>query len=280
MTEDYAPHVGRSQTTEGVVTAAPADVLAATLDRDDPRLKDGGAIPPGWHWLYFPEVVRMRDVGPDGHARHGDFFPELPFKRRMWAANRMRFRAPIRVGERITRVARIESVVPKTGATGKLIFVNLAIEIAGSQGIATEEAMTYVFRPPADKAAPAPEPPAPPEGAQWRRTVDPNPVLLFRFSALTMNSHRIHYDLPYVTREEGYPGLLVHGPLIQMLLVDGLRRARPDAKIESVSVRAISPLYGGESFAVCGKIEGSTATLWAETPTGRLAMTGEAMLAG
>ncbi len=279
MTDDYASHVGRTLTTEGVVTAAPADVLAATLDRDDARLHDGDAIPPGWHWLYFPEVVRMRDVGPDGHARHGDFFPELPFKRRMWAANRMRFLRPIRVGERIVRTARIELVVPKTGATGPLIFVNLDITIAGPAGVATEERMTYVFRPPADKAETAPEPPAAPEGAQWRREIDPSPVLLFRFSALTMNSHRIHYDLPYVTQEEGYPGLLVHGPLIQVLLVDGLRRARPDARLESVTVRAASPLYGGEPFTVCGAVEGNQARLWAANPAGRLAMSGEAAIA-
>ncbi len=275
---DYESHVGRTQTTEGVVTAAQADVLAATLDRDEPRLKNGDAIPPGWHWIYFPEVVRMRDVGQDGHARHGDFFPELPFKRRMWAQNRMRFLAPIRVGERITRTARIESVAPKTGATGPLIFVNLAIEIAGPAGVATEEKMTYVFRPPAETAEAAPEPPASPADAEWRRAIEPSPVLLFRFSALTMNSHRIHYDLPYVTREEGYPGLLVHGPLIQVLLVDGLRRARPDARIESVAVRAVSPLYGGERFAVCGRVQGNQARLWAENPAGRLAMQGEATL--
>jgi 3-methylfumaryl-CoA hydratase len=275
---DYDSHVGRTQTTEGVVTAALADVLAATLDRDDARLRDGDAIPPGWHWLYFPEVVKLRDTAADGHARHGDFFPELPYKRRMWAQNRMRFLGPLRIGERITRTARIESIVPKTGATGPLIFVNLDISIAGAAGLATEERMTYVFRPPPDKAEPAPAPPEPPADAQWRREIDPTPVLLFRFSALTMNSHRIHYDLPYVTREEGYPGLLVHGPLIQVLLVDSLRRARPDARIESVSVRAVSPLYGGERFTVCGAVDGATARLWAETPAGRLAMTGEAAI--
>jgi 3-methylfumaryl-CoA hydratase len=269
--------VGRVVTQENVVTAAQANALAATLDRDE-RFKDGDALPPGWHWSFFPEAVKISDIGPDGHARHGTFFPELPLKRRMWAANTMRFRAPIRVGERATRTMRIASVTPKEGGTGPLIFLVMQIEVSGASGICTEEEMTYVFRGPPAPNEPAPRKVEPPAGAQWTRTIDPTPVLLFRFSALTMNSHRIHYDLPYVTQEEGYPGLLVHGPLIHTLLVDGLRRARPEAKIASVSVRAVSPLYAGAKFTVSGAMEGNAARLWAVGPSGVVAMSGEAEL--
>jgi 3-methylfumaryl-CoA hydratase len=170
---------------------------------------------------------------------------------------------------------RVQSITPKDGGTGPLIFVVVAIEVSGARGVATEEEMTYVFRAPPTPDEPAPRKVAPPGARDWQRIIDPTPVLLFRFSALTMNSHRIHYDLPYVTREEGYPGLLVHGPLIHTLLVDGLRRAKPDARIESVAVRAQSPLYCGERFTVEGKIEGKTAKLWAVGPSGGVAMSGE-----
>lgn len=271
---DAQASVGRTTVQDNVVTAAQANALAATLDRDE-RFKDGDALPPGWHWSFFPEAVNISDIGPDGHAKPGLFFPDLPLKRRMWAANTMRFRAPIRIGERATRTTRIASVTPKDGGTGPLIFVVMKVEVAGAAGVCTEEEMTYVFRGPPRPDEPAARRIEPPTGAQWTRTIDPTPVLLFRFSALTMNSHRIHYDLPYVTKEEGYPGLLVHGPLIHTLLVDGLRRARPEAKIASVSVRAASPLYAGTKFTVSGAVEGKSARLWAVNPAGGLAMSGE-----
>ena len=276
-TDSFQSYVGRTTSQENIVTAAQADALAATLDRDE-RFRDGDALPPGWHWSFFPEAVNLADTGPDGHAKHGTFFPELPLKRRMWAANRMRFRAPVRIGERATRRMRIASVTPKDGATGPLIFVVMAIEVAGARGVAVEEEMTYVFRGAPGKDEAPPRKVEPPSGAQWSRIIDPTPVLLFRFSALTMNSHRIHYDLPYVTQVEGYPGLLVHGPLIHTLLVDGLRRARPDARIESVAVRAMSPLYAGSKFKVEGSVEGKTAKLWAVGPSGGVAMMGEVTL--
>jgi len=277
MNESFQAAVGRTMVQENVVTAAQANALAATLDRDE-RFRDGDALPPGWHWSFFPEAVNLADTGPDGHAKSGVFFPELPLKRRMWAANKMRFRAPIVIGERATRTSRIASVAPKDGGTGPLIFVTMQVEVSSRSGVATEEEMTYVFRGPPAPNEPAPRRVEPPKDAQWTRTIDPTPVLLFRFSGLTMNSHRIHYDLPYVTQEEGYPGLLVHGPLIHTLLVDGLRRAHPSANIASVSVRAASPLYAGTKFTVSGAVEKKSARLWAVGPSGGIAMSGEAEL--
>jgi 3-methylfumaryl-CoA hydratase len=276
---DFAAWIGREEIRHGVAVAGYADALAATLDRDDPPFTDGDPVPPGWHWIFFPEAVRMSEVAPDGHEKPGRFLPVLPLQRRMWAANRMRFLRALRIGERITRRARIAAITPKEGGTGKLIFVTVAFEIAGADGrIATEEEQTYVFRGPADPSAPQPAPRKPPGGAEWRRTVTPDAVLLFRFSALTMNSHRIHYDQPYVTREEGYPGLLVHGPLTQVLLVDLLRRERPDARLDSFAVRAVSPLYSGDrvTFEGVPGADGRSAILWAVGPSGGLAMTAEA----
>jgi 3-methylfumaryl-CoA hydratase len=277
VSDAYRSAIGRTATQENIVTAAQANALAATLDRDE-RFKDGDALPPGWHWSFFPEAVNLADTGPDGHAKPGAFFPELPLKRRMWAANKMRFRAPVVIGTRATRTMRIASVTPKDGGTGPLIFVVVQIEVANDAGVCIEEEMTYVFRGPPGANEPAPRKVEPPRGAQWTFTIDPTPVLLFRFSALTMNSHRIHYDLPYVTQEEGYPGLLVHGPLIHTLLVDGLRRARPGVKTGAVSVRAASPLYAGAKFTVSGAVEGESAKLWAVGPSGGVAMSGEAAL--
>jgi 3-methylfumaryl-CoA hydratase len=196
----------------------------------------------------------------------------------MWAANKMRFRAPIVIGERATRTMRIASVTPKDGGTGPLLFVVMQVEVTSKGAVATEEEMTYVFRGPPSPNEPAPRKVEPPKDAQWTRTIDPTAVLLFRFSALTMNSHRIHYDLPYVTQEEGYPGLLVHGPLIHTLLVDGLRRAHPAAKIAVLSVRAASPLYAGTKFTVSGAVDGKSARLWAVGPSGGIAMSGDATL--
>jgi 3-methylfumaryl-CoA hydratase len=275
---DFAAWVGREETRSGIAVAGYADALAATFDRDDPPFKDGDPVPPGWHWIFFPEAVRMSEVAADGHEKPGRFLPILPLKRRMWAANRMRFMRPLRIGEKVTRTARIAAIAPKEGGTGPLIFVTVTFTISGEAGIATEEEQTYVFRGPADPTKPEPAPRKPPAGAAWRRTVTPDAVLLFRFSALTLNSHRIHYDHPYVTRDEGYPGLLVHGPLTQALLVDLLRRERPEARIESFAVRAVSPLYAGDRVTFEGMpgADGRSASLWAVAPHGGLAMTAEA----
>lgn len=266
--------IGRTMEETGRVTAPNADVLSATFDRDDPLYTDGDAIPPGWHWYYFPEVVKLSETGPDGHAKRGGFMPPVPLPRRMWASNKMTFDRPLHIGEEIRRVSTITDVAPKTGRSGSLCFVTSRHEIIGENGLATTEEHTTVYRAPAEPGAPAPEPRPAPAEATFRRGITPTPVLLFRYSAVTMNSHRIHYDRPYTTEVEGYPGLLVHGPLIATMLLDHFRREKPAATLTSSSVRAVSPLYDIYDFSLEGRIgdDGASADVWALNHQGALAM--------
>ncbi len=271
--------IGRSRTVTGLITAAPADILAATLDRDDRPLGNGDEIPPGWHWCYFPEVVKLSETGPDGHAAKGGFMPAAPLPRRMWAGVEMSFRQPLRVGQEVRRVSTIADVALKEGRAGALCFVTVRHEIFGPDGLTTVEDHDTVYRglSAAVGAAPAARTDrrtdGPPAQAVWRREIRPDPVLLFRYSALTMNSHRIHYDRDYVTGVEGYPGLMVHGNLIATLLLDLFRRERPAARLKSFAVRARSPLYDAAPFTVAGAPDpgSGSAKLWAVSPGGVIA---------
>jgi 3-methylfumaryl-CoA hydratase len=269
--------IGRTAEAESVVTPANADVLTATLDRDEAPFKAGDAIPPGWHWYYFPERVKLADTAADGHARKGAFMPPVPLPRRMWASDKQTYHRPLHIGEKIRRVSTVTDVSPKTGKSGALCFVTVRHEVFGEHGLATTEELTTVYRGPTDPKAPPPAPQPPPGEAVWRRPVDPTPVMLFRYSAITMNSHRIHYDRDYTTKVEGYPGLLVHGPLIATLLLDLFRRALPEATLKTFACRAVAPLYDSQGFEVQGEpgADGRSAKVWAVTSKGALAMAGE-----
>lgn len=274
--EKWQGWLGKSQAADAEISAWPSDVLNATLDRDDPLLASGDAIPPGWHWLYFPEVVRLADVGADGHAKRGGFLPSVPLPRRMWASNRMRFHQPLRVGEKLSRVSTIVDVTTKEGRSGPLVFVIVKHEIAGDHGLATVEEHTIVYRSRGESTAGNPALLAP-HNPTWVRVIEPTSVLLFRFSALTMNSHRIHYDRAYANDIEGCPGLLVHGPLVTILLLDLLRREMPRATLKQFSIRMLAPLYDTAAFTIAGRSEddGKTATLWALNNEGGLAALAE-----
>ncbi len=277
MSDQYQAWIGKRSSTNALVTAYQADALTATLDRDDPPYKEGDVIPPGWHLFYIREVVKLRDTAEDGHPKRGDFLPPIDLPRRMWAGTKATYHKPIHVGENISNVTTIESVTPKVGKTGQLVFLKLKNEISGENGIATTELQDVVYREEARPGAAAPEPPPPPGEALWRRTIHPSSVLLFRYSALTMNSHRIHYDRTYVTEVEKYPGLLVHGPLTFTLLLDLFRRENADKILKSFSVRAVSPIYDTHDFVVEGAPDGDDdATLWALNHEGRLAMSAKA----
>ncbi|MBB1603774.1 MaoC family dehydratase N-terminal domain-containing protein [Variovorax sp. UMC13] len=277
--------IGRSETHTDVVTAAPVAALSATLDRDDPLPVDGDELPPPWHWLYFLPQTRRRDIGTDGHARRGGFLPPVPLPRRMWAGSQLQFHQPLRIGETVTRVSRIAEVKVRTGRTGTLVFVKVQHELSGAGGLAVTDVHDIVYR-----EAPVPETPAPvPAQASpdpvWVREVVPDEVLLFRYSALTFNGHRIHYDQLYVTQVEGYAGLVVHGPLIATLLLDHLRDRlaahRPDAVIRSFEFRALSPIVHTERFAACAEpqSDGLGVRLWARKASGVLCMEATATLA-
>ncbi len=273
--------IGRSEATSGYAYGALADVLSATLDRDDPPHAEGSAFPPGWHWLCFPEAVRLADTGYDGHPKTGGFMPPVPLPRRMWAGNRMEFFQPIRAGDSLERKSTIADVRFKSGGGGMLCFVTVRHQIFARSELATVEEHDVVYREAAAPGAPAAKPRPPPAKPVWSRKVSPSPVLLFRFSALTMNSHRIHYDRAFAVDEEGYPGLVFHGPLTMILLMDLFRRANPAARLQRFSVRATAPLFDDRPFEVQGTPGASDgeALLWALTPAGDLAMTGEARYA-
>ncbi|MSO73636.1 MAG: acyl-CoA dehydrogenase [Alphaproteobacteria bacterium] len=274
---DLSSWVGRERVVSDVVTAERVVQFSATLDRNDPPPKAGDPLPPCWHWMFFQETAPMAEVGPDGHPKRGSFLPPIEKPRRMWAGSRLRFPDPPRVGDTMKRVTRIASVTEKAGKTGSLIFLGLVHEISTARGLAISEEQDIVYRDMPPKGAETPSPPPAPSGAVWRRPIQPDPVLLFRYSALTFNSHRIHYDRSYCKDVEGYPGLIVHGPLTATLLVDLVRRERPDARITSYDFRAVSPLFDTAAFAVAAapSIDGKTARVWAEAPMGGLAMSGD-----
>ncbi|OUM00576.1 acyl-CoA dehydrogenase [Variovorax sp. JS1663] len=274
---------GRSETLADQLAAAPVRALAATLDREDPEPVPGTRLPELWHWLYFLPHHRQSEIGPDGHAKRGGFLPPVPLPRRMWAGGRLRWEAdnPLVVGDAVERRSTIASVSHKAGRSGELVFVLVRHEVHNARGLALTEEHDIVYR-----AAPAPgeaaPPPTPAPGdAAFSREIVPDDVLLFRYSALTFNGHRIHYDRRYVTEVEGYPGLIVHGPLIATLLVDLLRREKPQARLSAFEFRAVRPLFDIASFRVHGRPEadGRTFRLWAEDADGWLAMQATATLA-
>ena len=263
--------IGRAETRHDVVTAAPLAALAALLDRDDPMARAGDPAPPLAHWLYFASNYRQSEVGHDGHALRGGFLPPVPLPRRMWAGSRIEFPRPLRVGSEITRVSTIRDVAPKEGRSGPLVFVTVRHEVSDAGGLVVADEHDIVFR---GESALAPVARASPRGEAWRREIHPDPVLLFRYSAVTSNSHRIHYDHPYATRVEGYPGLVVHGPLIATLLIDLLRRNMPAAAVKTFAFRASKPLVDTAAFETCGLPDetGRAAKLWTRDAEGESTM--------
>jgi len=277
----YADWVGKTETTHDHVTLAPVVALAATLDDGQPGPGPGDALPPLWHWLYFLPHPKRSEIGPDGHAARGGFLPAVPLPRRMWAGGRLAWSDAIRVGDAIERVSRVESVVRKSGQSGDLVFVLVRHVVSTARGIALTEQHDIVYR---DLPAPGSMPASPPRARideAWSSRIVPDPVLLFRYSALTFNGHRIHYDRRYVTEVEGYPGLIVHGPLIATLLIESLRARVPDRTVKTFEFRAVSPVFDTTPFTVCGKPspDGTTVDLWARHDDGGLAMQATATLA-
>ena len=273
---DLREWIGRSETVTDVVTATPCAALSATLDRPVERPPAGTPLPALWHWLFFLPLHRRSEIGPDGHAQRGGFLPPVPLPRRMWAGSQLDFHMPLRVGDELTRVSTIQDVGEKSGRTGRLVFVKVRHDIrrGRDEDLALTEFHDIVYReaPRPDDVAPPPRPaPAP---AVWERRWVPDDVLLFRYSALTFNGHRIHYDRRYVTEVEGYPGLIVHGPLIATLLLDLLRHQMPDATVARYEFRAVRPVFDTHPFSVCGEpqADGKTIHLWARDHEGWLAM--------
>jgi len=270
--------IGRSEERVDTATAAQLAGLSATLDHDDPYPVAGVPIPPAGHWLYFLSRTRQSGLGADGHGHRGEFLPPVELPRRMWAGGRIEFFNAIHVGDAIKRISTIKNVSHRQGKTGDLVFVVVRHEIFGPDGLSVREEHDIVYRGEADPGAPAPKPQPVSDDGQWVREIRPDPILLFRYSALTFNGHRIHYDLKYATEEEGYPGLIVHGPLMATLLMDLAMREYPDRALRKFSYRAVSPVFDTGAFTVNGKPGGSvnSAELWIANEDGALAMKADA----
>ncbi len=264
---NLADWIGCTETASETIEAGRIAALAATFDRDPPI----EAVPPGWHWAFFNTVAKARDLGRDGHPKRGGFLPPVALPRRMWAGGRLAYHAPLPVGAVATRVSRIAKVEEKHGRSGPLVFVTVHHAISADGTLRLEEEHDIVYRADPDPAHPAPKPPQAPSGEDWSRRVVADATLLFRYSALTFNGHRIHYDRTYAREVEGYEGLVVHGPMIATMLQD-LAVERAGRALKHFEFRAMSPLFDMQAFELCGRREGDGARMWARGPHGILAM--------
>ena len=273
---DLQSWVGRSETNFDSIGATPVLALNATLDRARMKVDTGTPLPPLYHWLYFLPLHRQSEIGPDGHARRGGFLPPVPLPRRMWAGSQFEFASPVQVGDAVERVSTIADVSQKAGRTGALVFVKVRHELRcnGATEPAIVEFHDIVYREARQPSDADPPPQPAPADPAWQREVVPDDVLLFRYSALTFNGHRIHYDRRYVTEVEGYPGLVVHGPLIATLLLDLVRRSAPSAVVTAFRFKAVRPTFDLHPFKVCAAphSDGKTIRLWAQDHEGWLTM--------
>lgn len=251
--EDYfADWKPAPDVTGEVITEAPAAALAAVLDVPETAPGAGEPLPPLWHWLYFLDAPPQRELGADGHPAHGRFLPPVPDRTRMFAGGRLRVEHPLVVGRPAERRSELADVAVKQGRSGELAFVTVRHEVWQQGRTCLVEEQDLVYRsgrgPRAARTASDPPPEIPSRG--WELTLDPDPVLLFRFSALTGNAHRIHYDEPYARDVEGYPGLVVHGPLLAVAMLETVRRHAPQRRVHSLSYRLRAPAFAGERLRI------------------------------
>jgi 3-methylfumaryl-CoA hydratase len=266
--------IGRTTEASDIVTAQLVRGLRATLFLEIGAPRHGDAAPFTVHWCLAQPVFPMSELGPDGHPTRGGFLPPVPLPRRMWAGGELEFLDTLRVGDEVTRSSEISDVTMKAGSTGALCFVSVKHVISTARGVAIRERQDIVYRDLASGQQPAPaKPPAPPPKAQHRESHFADPVLLFRYSALTFNGHRIHYDRDYVTKVEGYPGLVFHGPMQAALLVECAARLHGGAAPKKFSYRGVQPLFDGSEFSINADVTGAGMELWtansADMPTMR-----------
>ena len=271
---DWREWVGREQTIGDLIAPDRVAALAATLDLDQAPAA-GDALPPGWHWMFFNPFAPRRELGPDGHPKRGGFLPPVPLPRRMWAGGRLTYSGNLVVGAKAERKSTIGKVETKIGRGGQLVFVTVSHRLSCNGEECVAEDQDLVFLAPAAPGGPTPPLTPAADGAQWTRRVAPDPTLLFRYSALTSNGHRIHYDQHYARHEEHYPDLIVHGPLTATLLQNFAREIRPDARLARFEFRGVHPLFVSSPFTLEAKHsqnEPDALELWARGPAGELAM--------
>jgi 3-methylfumaryl-CoA hydratase len=271
---DLKRNVGRTETATDVVSAAQANLLRLTFARPEPELKDGDVLPPGWHVIYFTPRFGPGDLRADGTPAHSALMPDMPLPRRMFAGQGFRFHRPVRIGQKLRQETELTDIALKQGSTGTMVFTTVVSRIYAPDGLAIEDERRIVYREEvkAGERNQAPKREPAPADAAWRRTLTVDPILLFRFSALTFNSHKIHYDRDWATKTEGYPGLVVHGPLTQTLLIDFARDHAGGRPFTRFTTQARAPLFEGAPFELRGTPGANGCTLWAVTPEGTVAM--------
>ena len=278
--QQFQEWVGKTQVASSILTISPMEGLAATLDRDVTSFAPGDTLPPLWHWLYFLAPSKQSELAEDGHPHRGDFLPPIPLRRRMWAGSRLNFIRPLLAGEYIQRSSTIKSITLKQGRSGGLGFVCVAHELSDSSGLALTEEHDIVYRDIASRSPTEKPPLKADEKFDFARTVIPDPVLLYRYSALTFNGHRIHYDRAYAKDVESYPGLVVHGPLLATFLLELFADNYPEATLSNFNFKAIRPVFDIDTFQVCGTKPDSagSAKLWIADNAGNLCMEAQAVL--
>jgi len=276
VSADFEAWIGREEESSQRILATTANAMAATLDwQNVPR--EGDPLPPGWQWLYFNPAARRSTLGPDGHPRRGGFLPPIELPRRMWAGSRIRYLADLRIDAQASRRSRILKIENKSGKRGALSFVTVEHSISCDAKLCITEEQDLVYRDAAPRSAPAPAVIRHDGIAEWTRSIEPDTTLLFRYSALTFNGHRIHYDQAYARAEEGYPDLVVHAPLTATLLQQFALEHGAGRSLARFEFRGVSPLFVARPFSLEGRqaADGSL-VLWARGPDGELAMSATA----
>ena len=274
----YAAWVGREEQRFAEIDKATVQAMAATLDMESaPR--EGGPLPPGWQWLFFNPAVRRSELGVDGHPAKGGFLPPVELPRRMWAGSRIQYLAPLSIGSNATRQSKILSVVNKVGKRGALCFVTVQHTTTCDDKVCIVEQQDIVYKEATPPGTSLPTPPRYEAESQWSETISPDTTLLFRYSALTFNGHRIHYDLPYARDEEGYPALVVQGPLNATLLQKFALKYAGGKRLSEFNFKGVNPLFVGRDFQLEGSTggdEAGTMNLWVRGPDGELGMSATA----
>lgn len=280
VAEHWQRWIGRSQEDSDVIDPVRARALQATLDDPAAPLAAGDALPQLWHWIYFWSFAPHASLGPDGHAARGGFLPPINLPRRMWAGCRAEFIRPLKIGAEALRRTTLSKIQRKQGSSGQLIFVTMDHEYADAEGVCIKEAQDIVFREAARPGEKLDAGERAPAVLPWRRKVAADPILLFRYSALTFNGHRIHYDHKYTTEVEGYPGVVVHGSLLATLMMELAREKVTDRPIRSFVCRALRPVFHPSDFSVGGRLapDKESAQLWVADSHGYFAMQARADL--
>jgi 3-methylfumaryl-CoA hydratase len=275
---DLSAWVGREERVADMLDPRQARLMQSILPTDD-TFAPGAPLPPLWNWLYFHVAPPLDQLGRDGHAKKGGFLPPVDLPRRMWAGGRFWFDGDLCIGDAVERRSTILKVAPKEGRSGNLCFVTVGHEYLRAGIVVWREEHDIVYREDPKPGAPTPTPQPPPERFDRREVVTPSLVMLFRYSALTFNGHRIHYDRQYAREVEGYPDLVFHGPLTATFLADFARRAAGETRLTRFSYRALSPLFDTQPFEMRLSYGQDKMELCAVTPEGGLAMTAEAVIA-